>query len=496
MRASFRQGAPADTQADTLCFGLFDGEEAPGELDQAFGGRVARLIESGEAKGSFKKLALLHPDGEIGAARAIAVGLGKRAEFTPERARIAAAVGLARARDAGATRVAWAVPDGADQTAIGTALAEGALLGAYRFDRYKSGDDDNGSKGPAEVEIVSASPDTGEDLEAAIREVDVVVEHQNAARDLQNLPSNDLTPVKLAEHALRRAAEIDGLEGVAFGPDEIEKRSMGGLLSVTKGSHEEPRFIVLRYDGGGGGPLLALVGKAVTFDSGGISIKPSAKMQEMKMDMSGGSAVIEATAAIARLGLPVRLLSVIPSTENMPSGHSTKPGDVIRISNGKTVEVNNTDAEGRLILADALAYAASEGAERIVDLATLTGAILVALGSTYAGLFSNDDDLSAAIERAGERTGELSWRLPLHPDYKELTRGRVGDLVNAAEVRKASSAYAASFLEEFVDGKPWAHLDIAGTAWDQDNRDYVGKGATGWGVRMLVELARDPGRGH
>ena len=267
---------------------------------------------------------------------------------------------------------------------------------------------------------------------------------------------------------------------------------MGGLLAVTKGSHEEPRFIVLRYDGGGGGPLLALVGKAVTFDSGGISIKPSAKMQEMKMDMSGGSAVIEATAAIARLGLPIRLLSVIPSTENMPSGHSTKPGDIIRISNGKTVEVNNTDAEGRLILADALAYAASEGAERIVDLATLTGAILVALGSTYAGLFSNDDDLSAAIERAGERTGELSWRLPLHPDYKELTRGRVGDLVNAAEVRKASSAYAASFLEEFVDGKPWAHLDIAGTAWDQDNRDYVGKGATGWGVRMLVELARDP----
>ena len=487
MRASFRQGAPADTQADTLCFGLFEGEEAPADLDQALGGRVARLIESGEAKGSFKKVALLHPDGAIGAARAIAVGLGKRAEFTPERARIAAAVGLARARDAGANGIAWAVPDGGDQPAIGAALAEGTLLASYRFDRYKSGDDDNGSKGPAEVEIVS-----GEDLSAAIREVDIVVEHQNAARDLQNLPSNDLTPVKLAEHALRRAAEIDGLEGVAFGPDEIEKRSMGGLLAVTKGSHEEPRFIVLRYDGGGGGPLLALVGKAVTFDSGGISIKPSAKMQEMKMDMSGGSAVIEATAAIARLGLPIRLLSVIPSTENMPSGHSTKPGDIIRISNGKTVEVNNTDAEGRLILADALAYAASEGAERIVDLATLTGAILVALGSTYAGLFSNDDDLSAAIERAGERTGELSWRLPLHPDYKELTRGRVGDLVNAAEVRKASSAYAASFLEEFVDGKPWAHLDIAGTAWDQDNRDYVGKGATGWGVRMLVELARDP----
>jgi leucyl aminopeptidase len=488
MHVSFRQGAPADTQADTLCFGLFEAEEAPADLDRALGGRLTRLIESGEAKGSFKKVAVLHPDGEIAAARAIAVGLGKRPEFTPERARIAGAVGLVRARDASATRLAWAVPDGADQAAVGAALAEGTLLGAYRFDRYKSGDADNGSKGPEEVEIVS-----GEDISATIRETDIVVEHQNTARDLQNLPSNDLTPVKLAEHALRRAGEIDGLKGEAFGPDEIAKRSMGGLLAVTKGSHEEPRFIVLRYDGGGGGPLLALVGKAVTFDSGGISIKPSAKMQEMKMDMSGGSAVIEATAAIARLGLPVRLLTVVPSTENMPSGHSTKPGDIIRISNGKTVEVNNTDAEGRVILADALAFAAAEGAERIVDLATLTGAIIGALGSTYAGLFSNDDDLSGAIERAGERTGELSWHLPLHPDYKDLTRGKVGDLVNASEARKAASAYAASFLEEFVDGKPWAHLDIAGTAWDQDNRDYVGKGATGWGVRMLVELARELG---
>jgi leucyl aminopeptidase len=236
--------------------------------------------------------------------------------------------------------------------------------------------------------------------------------------------------------------------------------------------------------------VLGLVGKAVTFDTGGISIKPSGKMQDMKMDMSGGAAVIEATAAIARLGLPIRVLAVVPATENMPSGHATKPGDIITISNGKTVEVNNTDAEGRLILADALTYAASEGAERIVDLATLTGAIITALGSTYAGLFSNDDALCDAITEASRRTGELAWRMPLHPDYKELTRGKVADLVNVSEQRKASSAYAASFLEEFVDDHPWAHLDIAGTAWDQDNRDYVGKGASGWGVRLLVELAR------
>jgi leucyl aminopeptidase len=287
-------------------------------------------------------------------------------------------------------------------------------------------------------------------------------------------------------------SEIEGLEGETFGPEEIASRQMGGLEAVAKGSHEEPRFIVLRYNGGG--PGLALVGKAVTFDTGGISIKPSGKMHEMKMDMSGGAAVIEATAAIARLGLPVNLLSVIPATENMPSGHAVKPGDIIRISNGKTVEVNNTDAEGRLILADGLAYAAAEGAERIIDLATLTGAIVTALGSTYAGLFSNDDALSAALAKASDSTGELVWRMPLHPDYKELTRGKVADLHNVSEARKASSAYAASFLEEFVDGKPWAHLDVAGVAWDQDNREYVGKGASGWGVRFLVELVRELGR--
>jgi leucyl aminopeptidase len=487
MRASFRQGSPAATEADTLCVGLFDEEPAPTELGDELAGRISRLVEAGEAKGSLKKTAVFHPGADSGPARVIVVGLGKRGEFTPERARVAAAVALGRARDAGAKRIAWAVPGEVDEAATARALTEGTLLGAYRFDRYKSArDDDAEDRGPQEMEVVGER-----DLSGVVGDTDVVVEHQNAARDLQNLPSNDLTPAKLAEHALERVAEIEGLEGEALGRDEIEQRSMGGLLAVAQGSHEEPRFIVLRYEGGG--PGLGLVGKAVTFDTGGISIKPSAKMQEMKMDMSGGAAVIEATAAIARLGLPINLLSVVPATENMPSGHAVKPGDIIRISNGKTVEVNNTDAEGRLILADGLAYAAAEGAERIVDLATLTGAIIVALGTTYAGLFSNDDDLSEALDRASAETGELVWRMPLHPDYKDLTRGKVADLVNASEARKASSAYAASFLEEFVDGTPWAHLDVAGTSWDQDNREYVGKGASGWGVRLLVELARGLG---
>jgi leucyl aminopeptidase len=484
MRASFRKGKPADTTADTLCIGLFEDEGPPKPLDQALGGKLGRLIDSGEVKPGFKKTAVLHPEGAIGAARVVTVGLGKRDDFDGERARIAAAVGLRRAADASARSLAWAVPEQTDQAAVAGALTEGTLLAAYRFDRYKSADKGGDDDGPESLEVVSAA-----DVGQAVEDAGIVVECQNNMRDLQNLPANVLTPSALADYALERANAIDGLEAEALGRDRIAELEMGGLVAVAKGSHEEPRLIVLRYNGGGA-DLLGIIGKAVTFDTGGISIKPSGKMQEMKMDMSGGAAAIEATAAIARLGLPVNLLTVVPATENMPSGHATRPGDIVTISNGKTVEVNNTDAEGRLILADALAYAASQGAERLIDLATLTGAILTALGSTYAGLFSNDDALSEELDAASERTGELVWRMPLHPDYKELTRGRVADLVNVSEQRKASSAYAASFLEEFVDGKPWAHLDIAGVAWDQDNRDYVGKGASGWGVRLLVELVR------
>jgi leucyl aminopeptidase len=264
---------------------------------------------------------------------------------------------------------------------------------------------------------------------------------------------------------------------------------MGGLAAVGQGGPEEPRLIVLRYSGGGSGPTLGLVGKGVTFDTGGISLKPGAGMQDMKYDMSGAAAVLESVAAIAELGLAIDLIAVIPSTENMPSGTAVKPGDVITQYNGLTVEVNNTDAEGRLILADALAYAVELGAERIVDLATLTGAVLIALGSTYAAVISNDDELAAEVTDAGERSGELTWRLPLHPEFKEMMKGTVADLSNLASKRKAGTITAASFLEEFVDETPWAHVDIAGTAWDV-GREYTGKDASGFGVRLLVELAR------
>ncbi len=485
MKASFRDGNPQDTSADTLIVGLFEDEDVPSDLDRALGGRLSKLVESGEAKSALKKTALLHGDGAINAARVILVGLGRRDDFDGEKARNAAAAGYGRATGAGAKSIGIAVPDGVDSEVIGAAFTESALLTGYKFDRYKSKMEDSGENGPESLEVNSTN-DIGSTVEAAA----IVAGCQNAARDLQNLPANDLTPGDLAAYAAKRASEVEGLECDVLSLTDLQDREMGGLLAVAQGSRHEPKLIVLRYDGGGSGSTFGIVGKAVTFDTGGISIKPSGKMEEMKFDMSGGASAIEGTVAIAKLRLPIKLITVVPAAENMPSGHAVKPGDIVTMSNGKTVEVNNTDAEGRMILADALVYAASEGAAPIVDLATLTGAILVSLGSTYAGLFSNDDELCAAISAASDATGELTWRMPLHPDYKELTKGKFADLTNAANIRKAGSSYAASFLEEFVDDKPWAHLDIAGTAWDQQGRDYVGSGASGWGVRLLVELAR------
>jgi leucyl aminopeptidase len=273
---------------------------------------------------------------------------------------------------------------------------------------------------------------------------------------------------------------------------KIADMGMGALIAVAQGTYAEPRLIVLRYQGGGDGPHLGFVGKAVTFDTGGISIKPASKMHEMKFDMSGGAAVLESIDAIATLGVPAQITAVVPATENMPSGRSVKPGDIVTAMNGKTIEVNNTDAEGRLILSDALCYAVDQGVDRIADFATLTGAIIVALGHTYAGLFANDDDWCAVVEEAGRATGEEGWRLPLHPEFAESIKGKYGDISNIGEASTAGSIAGAEFLKHFVGDTPWVHVDIAGMAWGM-KRNYVGNGASGFGVRLMVELARRAG---
>jgi leucyl aminopeptidase len=470
-----RSGAPEETAADTRVVGVFEGQT----LDDP---ALQRLVELGEAKRGLKKVALTHEDAPGGGQRRVLIaGLGSRDRFGPEEARVAAAAAAGRAKELGAVSLSWAAPGG---DGVAGALVEGTLLKLYSFDRFKSKSGDDGDGGVESLEVAAESVDADEVERGRIAAVAA-----NAARDLQNLPSNVATPSFLAERATEIADQHDALEVELFDRDAIAARGMGAFASVAQGSDVEPRLIVLRYrPSGAGGPHLGFVGKAVTFDTGGISIKPSAKMQEMKFDMSGGAAVIEAMAGIAELGVPVTITAVVPSTENMPSGHSVKPGDIVTAMNGKTIEVNNTDAEGRLILADALCYAIEQGAEKIVDLATLTGAILIALGHTYAGLFSNDDDWCAEVTAAGDASGEVGWRMPLHPEYFELTKGQYADLTNAAEQRVAMSSYAAEFLRQFVDDKPWVHIDIAGTAWGM-TRNYVGKGASGFGTRLLIELA-------
>jgi leucyl aminopeptidase len=476
----------ASTDADTVAVGIFDGEEVPGELPDA----AAQLIAAGEARGTPKALAVAHADGR----RWLLVGLGKRKDLTPESARAAAAGAQARALELATRTLCWQAPG--EDLAVCAALVEGTALADYRFDRHRSAAPDAEPK-HLQALIVSAADAGAQDLERTVAEAAIVAAAVNAARDLQNRPANDLTPTALAEHARSLAQEIEGLTVETEGREEIIARGMGAFAAVAQGSAQEPALIVLRYDGppapGGAskprGPLLGMVGKAVTFDSGGISLKPGAKMAEMKFDMSGGAAVVEAVAAIARLQLPVKLVAVVGATENLPSGRSVKPGDIVTAANGKTIEVNNTDAEGRLVLADCLHHAVSLGAERVVDLATLTGAVIIALGSTHAGLIGNDDEFAQRIAAAGERTGEIVWRLPLHEEYDELIKGTYADLDNAPEGRKAGTIVGAAFLSNFVGETPWAHLDIAGSAWDL-GRAYAPKGASGYGVRLLVELAK------
>ncbi|HSZ70104.1 MAG TPA: leucyl aminopeptidase [Solirubrobacteraceae bacterium] len=488
------------TLADTVAVGLFDSERpAAGEAVEraAIAGSVEQpaevqeLIATSEARGAFTALALAREEGR----RWLLVGLGREADFTPERARVAAAAVHERTLEIGTKVLRWEAP-GAGDLAVCTALVEGTVLANYRFERHKSVAAERGDAPPRHLEeLIIGAPDAdAAELEQTVSEAEVVANAVNAARDLQNRPANDLTPTALVAHAQALAEQIEGLSVESEGREGLLARGMGAFAAVAQGSEQEPALITLRYDGAGGassprGPVLGLVGKAVTFDSGGISLKPGDHMDEMKYDMSGGAAVIEAIGAIARLRLPVKLVGVVGATENLPSGRAVKPGDIVTSAAGKTIEVNNTDAEGRLVLADCLHHAVTLGAQRIVDLATLTGAVIVALGSTYAGLIASDDELAERVTAAGARSGEIVWRLPLHAEYDKLIEGRYGDLNNAPEERKAGTIVGAAFLSNFVGETPWAHLDIAGSAWDL-GRAYAPKSASGYGVRLLVELAR------
>ena len=471
MRVSSTTSSPADTGADTLAVGVFDGKGVAHDVED---GSLQRLLDSGEARTAFRHLAVIHAAGH----RWLLVGLGARDDFTPERARIAAATAHGRALELGTTRLCWELPHHVDDAVTG-AFVEGTVLAGYRFDRYKSA---TGEDRRIEELIVSAHDDVSGPVDAAA----VVAEAVNAARDLQNTPANDMTPAALADVA----RGLEGVEVEVHGRDFLLERGMGAFAAVAQGGHNEPALIVLRYDGADArGPVLGLVGKAVTFDTGGISIKPAAKMHEMKFDMSGGAAVVAAVGAIARLGLPVRVIGVVGATENMPSGHAMRPGDIVTAANGTTIEINNTDAEGRLVLGACMVHAIGLGAERLVDIATLTGGIVTALGSAFAGVMSNDDDWCAAVEAAGARTGERCWRLPLDAMYDDAIKGQYGDIMNATTDRKAHPITAAAFLARFAGDVPWAHVDMAGVMSDL-GLAYAPKGGSGFGVRLLVDVAR------
>jgi len=469
---------PQDTDADTVVIGVLDGEKIHHDIDGILNG----LVAAGEAKAKPRHLAVAHAGGK----RWVLVGLGKRDELDPETVRVAAASALGRARELGARRLCWEVPHKVGSE-IAAGIVEGTLLTGYRFTRYKSKppEDDGG----LDALVVSAH----DDLSAVVAEAEIVARAVNAARNLQNTPANAMTPTAVAD-AARVLGELDGVTVEVERREGLTRLGMGSFACVAQGSPEEPALITLRYEGpDASGPVLGLVGKAVTFDTGGISIKNANKMSEMKFDMSGGAAVLGAIEAIAELRLPVRVVAVVGATENMPAGNAVKPGDVVTAANGTTIEIINTDAEGRLVLADCLTHAVNLGAERLVDIATLTGSIITALGNTHAGLFASDDDWAEQVRSAATATGEIVWRLPLHDDYAKALDSDTADLMNVNETRKAGSSVAAQFLQRFTADVPWAHLDIAGTAWGA-GKPYAAKGGSGWGVRLFVELARSLAR--
>ncbi|MFN8122041.1 MAG: leucyl aminopeptidase [Thermoleophilia bacterium] len=476
-KAGELRGAKADLVVVFVASGDGPLEGPAAAADDALDGLVTASRADGEITGEAGSLTVLHTGGRMAAPRVAVVGVG---DGGVDRWRAAGRAAGNRARELRAQTVALA-PGDADGDRVAAAIV-GVEAGAYRFTRYRTGD--AGKRPPVRALQVLGGGASAAQVKRAANTATAV----SAARVLADTPSNDMTPTALAERAEAIAAGIPGLTAQILGPRELTRLKAGALLGVAKGSAEPPRMIVLRWTPpktrrGASGEVLGLVGKAVTFDTGGISIKPSQGMEEMKLDMSGGAAVVEAMGLIAQQGVGVEVVGVVPATENMPSGTATKPGDVVTAMNGKTIEVINTDAEGRLILADALCYATSKAkATRLVDFATLTGAIVVALGEVYAGLFGSDAEWTEAVRAAGEAAGDLCWPMPLHEGYAGLISSKVADLSNSANKRQAGAVYAAQFLREFTDGRPWCHVDIAGTG-------MIGGAGTGFGVGLMLNAA-------
>jgi leucyl aminopeptidase len=457
--------------------------------DEAVQAAAAAVLAGGEFKASANETLLLHAPVGLAAKRLLIVGLGRQAKVNVNAVRNAAGTAVRFAKPRGIRRIVFSLPEGAGLPAerCTRAAAEGALLGEFDSDTYRSDRQD----GSVESFTVAADPSGDKAaLEAALAEGTVTGESQNLARFLVNEPGNKLTPTVLGSRAAAVAAEV-GLGCEVYSTEKIRELKMGAFWGVAQGSAEPPALIVLRYEPEGvtGTPVFGLVGKGITFDAGGISIKAAAHMDRMKDDMAGGAAMLGAMRAIALLKPKVRVIAVICAAENMPGGHAQKPGDVQTAMSGKTIEIINTDAEGRLVLADGLSYARQLGATHLIDAATLTGACIQALADVYAGLLSNDETTCAKFQAGLEVSGEKFWRLPLGEEFAEMMKSDIADVKNSAGDNGDAST-AAELLRLFVEDTPWIHLDIAGMAWIEEAKPFLAKGPTGFAVRSILEWVR------
>ncbi|HEU5351684.1 MAG TPA: leucyl aminopeptidase [Terracidiphilus sp.] len=499
MNAQLAFAAPAEIETELLAVLAVDSQTAQGHdagpapllltADAAVQAAAASVLSSGEFKAGTHETLLLHAPASLKARRLLLVGLGKQAKVTVHSVRIAAGTALRACKPRGLRELALILPEKLEAPlhAMARAAAEGAIVGDFDSDTYRSDRKDLAVRSFTAVAPASADKSA---LEAAVAEGRIIAESQNFTRSLVNEPGNKLTPTLLGQRAAAMAAEV-GLACEVRSTDKLHELKMGAFWSVSQGSAEPPALIVLRYEPAGApeGPVLGLVGKGITFDTGGISLKPADKMELMKYDMAGGAAMLGAMRAIALLKPRVRVLGIVCAAENMPDGAAQKPGDVQTAMSGKTIEVINTDAEGRLVLADGLHYAKQLGATHLIDAATLTGAVVVALGALNGGAFSNNDEAYAKFASALDTSGENFWRLPVSDEYAEMIKSDIADIKNTGG-RHGGAITAAEFLRAFAGDTPWIHLDIAGMAWLEDARPYMAKGPSGVAVRSILEWVR------
>jgi leucyl aminopeptidase len=504
VNVSVKNISPLQEKSDCLILPLFDDSRGKSKisfplhdkLDRKLKGAISQLQKEMEVTGRWKEVTLLHTRGRIPANRVMVVGLGKEKEFTLDHLRRISGVAVKKANEIGLKRVTMALPRYQlpiiknQLSDVVQAVTEGISLGLYTFDKYQSRTT-NHSPDNLRSWVLTEDVYPNHEIKKGIEVGSILAGAQNFARDLVNEPSNAMTPTVLADRA-KEIGKESGLKMEIIEGARLKKLGMGGLSGVAQGSNEPPNLIILRYEGD---PKkknwTALVGKGITFDSGGISIKPSQGMGAMKGDMGGGAAVIAAMGAIGKLKPNINVVGIVPATENMPSGHAYKPGDVLTMKNGKTVEIISTDAEGRLVLADALVYAKEIGASRLVNIATLTGGCVVAFGKTTSAVMGNDEEMIQSIIHASEKTGEKMWQLPLFEEYDGLLKSDVADLKNSSGTREASTICGGIFLKAFAPDKGWVHIDIAGKEMMDREGEIHTTGGSGVGVRTLVQFVMD-----